>query len=161
MYPRGPGKGTWLWVFVRSPRAEVVTSLVALGSVAFSCLGLEPVFLDRIGLSLSSSPTLLPSPILGDQEPEEHTSWSAGLGTAVAVTLWNPWVGIAVAAEWVTQVTHYPGEHGDPLRPFLVHCCASSKVSVVPYLFLLWTWPWSSLLCAGTARMLCRREVRL
>lgn len=120
MCPRGPGKGAWLWVFVRGSGTEVATSLVALGSVAACCqgdaccLGHEPVPLDRLGLS---SPTLLPSPILGDQKPEEHISWSAGLGAGVAVTPRNRgyhseppgWCYSCSRVRWVIHVIHYLG----------------------------------------------------
>lgn len=170
MCPRGPGKGAWLWVFVRGSRTEVATSLVALGSVAACCqgdaccLGHEPVPLDRLGLS---SPTLLPSPILGDQKPEEHISWSAGLGAGVAVTrgtgisLRTPrLVSQSQQSEMGDPCYTLPGEHGDLLRrrSFLVHHSTSSKVSVAPCLSVFWTWTWPFLLCARTARMSCRRE---
>lgn len=81
---------------------------MALGSVAACCqgdaccLGHEPVPLDKRGLS---SPTLLPSPILGDQEPKEHTfgqlDWGLELlspGGTVGI-IQNPQVGVTVAAE--------------------------------------------------------------
>lgn len=83
--PSGSWKGYLTLCPVRGSQAEMATSLVASGSVALSiqgatcCLKLRPVPLDRMALSSSShvGPFF---PFLGDQEPEEHTSLSAGLG---------------------------------------------------------------------------------